>query len=60
MPEGFLLGEGANSSYDKERTKRLEALENLPPQENDRFFHFIDLIFRDNKTKQDYTFDFFS
>jgi len=50
----FLLGEGANASYDKEMIKRLEAVENLPPQEKDRIFHFIDLIIRDNKAKQAY------
>lgn len=50
----FLLGEGANASYDKEMIKRLEAVENLPPQEKDRIFYFIDLIIRDNKAKQAY------
>jgi len=50
----FLLGEGANASYDKEMIKRLEAIENLPPQEKDRIFNFIDLIIRDNKAKQAY------
>ncbi len=50
----YLVGEGANASYDKEMIKRLEAVENLPPQEKDRIFHFIDLIIRDNKAKQAY------
>lgn len=50
----YLIGEGANASYDKEMIKRLEAVENLPPQEKDRIFHFIDLIIRDFRTQQTY------
>lgn len=50
----FLLGEGANASYDKEMIKRLEEVENLPPLEKDRIFHFIDLIIRDFKTSRAY------
>ena len=50
----YLIGEGANAAYNKDMIKRLEAVENLPPQEKDRIFHFIDLIIRDFKTKQAY------
>ena len=35
--------------------KRLEDVENLPPQEKDRIFHFIDLVIRDAKTRKAYT-----
>ena len=45
---------GANASYDKDMIKRLEEVENLPPQEKDRIFHFIDLIIRDFKTSRAY------
>jgi transcriptional regulator with XRE-family HTH domain len=51
----FLLGEGLNASYDKEMIKRLDEVENLPPEEKQRIFHYIDLIIRDNKAKQAYT-----
>ena len=50
----YLIGEGDNAAYNKDMIKRLEAVENLPPQEKDRIFHFIDLIIRDNKAKQAY------
>jgi len=50
----YLIGEGANAAYNKDTTKRLEAVEDLPSQEKDRIFHFIDLIIRDNKAKQAY------
>lgn len=50
----YLLGEGANASYDKDMIKRLEDVENLPPLEKDRIFHFIDLVIRDAKTRKAY------
>lgn len=50
----YLIGEGAHASYDKEMIKRLEEVENLPPQEKNRIFHFIDLIIRDFKTSRAY------
>jgi len=51
----YLIGEGANAAYNKDMIKRLEAVENLPPQEKDRIFHFIDLIIRDFRTQQAYS-----
>jgi len=54
VPVGFLLGEGLNASYDKEMIKRLDEMENLPLEEKQRIYHFIDLIIRDNKAKQAY------
>ena len=50
----YLLGEGANASYDKDLIKRLEAVEKLPDQEKERIFHYMDLIIRDFKTSQAY------
>jgi len=50
----YILGEGANASYDKNMIKRLEEVENLPPQEKDRIFYFIDLIIRDFKASKAY------
>lgn len=51
----YLIGEGVNASFDKEMIKRLENIENLPFNEKERIFHFIDLIIRDNKAKQAYS-----
>ena len=50
----YILGEGINAAYDKEMMKRLEAVEELPPQEKNRIFHYIDLIIRDHKTSKAY------
>lgn len=51
----FLLGEGQNASYDKEMIKRLDEVENLPTQEKQRIFDYMDLIIRDYKTKAAYS-----
>lgn len=51
----YLLGEGLNATYDKEMVKRLDELENLPPDEKKRIFDYMDLIIRDYKTKKTYT-----
>ncbi len=50
----YLLGEGANASFDKEVIKRLEQMELLPKEEKQRIFHYIDLVIRDCKAKQAY------
>ena len=50
----YLVGEGVNAAFDKEMIKRLENVENLPEEEKNRIFHFIDLIIRDYKGKQAY------
>jgi transcriptional regulator with XRE-family HTH domain len=47
----FLLGEGANASFDKDTLKRLDDMETLPQKEKQRIFHYMDLIIRDYKTK---------
>jgi len=51
----FLLGEGLNATYDKEMVKRLDELENLPADEKQQIFHYMDLIIRDYKTKKTYS-----
>ena len=51
----FLLGEGLNSSYDKETIRRLDELEKLPTDEKNRIFDYIDLVIRDHKTKKAYS-----
>lgn len=50
----YLVGEGAKAAFDKEVIARLENMESLL-QEEDRIFHFIDLIVRDHKAKQAYS-----
>jgi transcriptional regulator with XRE-family HTH domain len=50
----YLAGEGLNAAFDKEMINRLENIENLPQEEKERIFHFMDLIIRDHKAKQAY------
>ncbi|ALO13866.1 Putative PBSX repressor [Salinivirga cyanobacteriivorans] len=50
----YLVGEGVNAAFDKEMINRLENVENLPQEEKERIFHFIDLIIRDHKAGQAY------
>ena len=50
----YLLGEGLNATYDKEMVKRLDELENLPQDEKQQVFHYMDLVIRDYKTKKAY------
>src|SRR5690606_70065 len=38
----YLLGEGMNATYDKEMVKRLDEVENLPSEEKQRIFHYMD------------------
>lgn len=51
----YLVGEGLNAAFDKEMMKRLENVEDLPQDEKERIFHFIDLIIRDHKAGQAYS-----
>ena len=51
----FLLGEGLNANYDKEMVKRLDELEELPADERQHIFHYMDLVIRDYKTKKTYS-----
>lgn len=48
----YFLGEGLKAAYDKEMVKRLDEVENLPDDEKQRIFHYMDLIIRDYKAKQ--------
>jgi hypothetical protein len=40
----YLLDEGLNAAYDKEMVKRLDEVENLPDDEKQRIFHYMDLV----------------
>lgn len=51
----YLVGVGMNASFDKKMLQRLEDVENLPEEERQRIFHFIDLIIRDTKAKKAYS-----
>ncbi|WP_408048588.1 hypothetical protein [Tenacibaculum halocynthiae] len=51
----YLVGVGLNASFDKKMLQRLEDVENLPEEERERIFHFIDLIIRDTKAKKAYS-----
>lgn len=52
---GVLPGEGMNAAYDKELVKRLDEVENLPAEEKQRIFHYMDLVIRDYKAKSAYS-----
>lgn len=48
------IGEGRNTSYDKEVVKRLDELESLPENEKKQVLSYMDLVIRDYKTKKAY------
>jgi len=49
-----LVGEGVNAAFEKKMIASLENVEDLPREEKERIFHFIDLIIRDHKAGQAY------
>ncbi|MBI3220479.1 MAG: helix-turn-helix transcriptional regulator [Bacteroidetes bacterium] len=50
----YLLGEGLNASYDKETIRRLDELLQLPQDEQQKVFEYMDLIIRDANAKRAY------
>lgn len=50
----YLLGEGQNASYDKETLRRLDELQKLPTDEQQKVFEYMDLIIRDYNAKKAY------
>jgi transcriptional regulator with XRE-family HTH domain len=50
----FLLGEGQNAAYDKDTVRRLDELQKLPPEEQQKVFEYMDLIIRDYNAKRAY------
>lgn len=51
----YLVGEGQHAAYDKEMVKRLDQIEELPAEEKQRIYHFMDLIIRDHTAKKAYS-----
>jgi transcriptional regulator with XRE-family HTH domain len=51
----YLVGEGQHATYDKEMVKRLDQIEELPEEEKQRIYHFMDLIIRDHTAKKAYS-----
>jgi transcriptional regulator with XRE-family HTH domain len=50
----YLVGEGANASFDKKTLKRLEDIHKLEPDVQDKLFFFIDTVIRDSKARKAY------
>ena len=50
----YLVGEGQNASFDKGILKRIEAIQSLEPQTQDKVFFLLDAIIRDAAARQAY------
>ena len=50
----YLIGLSDKIVFDKKLIKRIEAIENLPDDEKDKVYYFIDMALTYNKTKQAY------
>jgi hypothetical protein len=51
----YLLGVGLHANYNPSILKRLEGIEALPAEEQQRVFDYIDLVIRDHKAKKAYS-----
>lgn len=51
----YLVGEAQHAAYDKEMVIRLDQIEELPEEEKQRNYHFMDLITRDHTAKKAYS-----
>jgi len=51
----YLLGVGLHANYNPSILKRLEGIESLPVEEQQRVFDYIDLVIRDHNAKKAYT-----
>lgn len=54
VPVDFLLGQGKNTSFDKEILKRLEDIENLDSDTKEMLYTIIDTFLRDAKARAAY------
>ena len=50
----YLVGEGQNATFDKKILSRIQAIQELDPQIQDKLFFFIDTVLRDTKARQAY------
>lgn len=50
----YLLGVGLHARYSKDVLERVDDIENLPEDERQRIFDYIDLVTRDYKAKEAY------
>lgn len=51
----YLVGEGVNTSFDKNTLKRLQEIQNMKPDFRVHLFSVIDSVIRDYKTQQAYS-----
>ncbi len=51
----YLTGRTEKIILDKKMLKRLESIENLPKDDKEKIFYFIDVVIRDAKTRQAYS-----
>ena len=51
----YLVGSSDKMMLDKKMVKRLEEIENLPEEDKDRIYYFIDIVLRDAKARKAYS-----
>jgi transcriptional regulator with XRE-family HTH domain len=51
----YLVGEGINSSFDKQTLQRLQEIQGMKPDFKVHLFSIIDSVIRDYKTQQAYS-----
>lgn len=51
----YLVGSSDKMVLDKKMVKRLEEIENLPEEDKDRIYYFIDIVLRDAKARKAYS-----
>jgi transcriptional regulator with XRE-family HTH domain len=51
----YLAGEGQNATFDKKMLQRIQALQNLDKEIQEKVFFVIDAILRDTQTQQAYS-----
>ena len=50
----YLVGEGQNATFDKNILERIQAIQALEPQTQDKVFFLLDAVIRDAKARQTY------
>ena len=51
----YLVGSSDKMVLDRKMVKRLEEIENLPEEDKDRIYYFIDVVLRDAKARKAYS-----
>ena len=50
----YLVGEGQNATFDKNILDRIQAIQSLEPQTQDKVFFLLDVIIRDARARKAY------